>query len=170
MFRMAFLFLAMNLNFARTFSLNYLIKNSLLCLFFLMFNTAYGQEKVTLSGYIKDSNSGENLIAAVIRIPELNLSTYSNNYGFYSVSVPPGTYEIQISFVGYSNLVDSVQVNADLRKDFEITSKSSVIEEIVVTGKKEDDHVTSAQMGNMKFTMEELKNIPVVFGEKEVGS
>ncbi len=168
MFRMAFLFLAMNLNFARTFSLNYLIKNSLLCLIILMFNTAYGQEKVTLSGYIKDSNSGENLIAAVIRIPELNLSTYSNNYGFYSVSVPPGTYEIQISFVGYSNLVDSVQVNADLRKDFEITSKSSVIEEIVVTGKKEDDHVTSAQMGNMKFTMEELKNIPVVFGEKDI--
>jgi len=129
---------------------------------------ASAQEKLTLSGYVRDANSGENLIAAVIRVRALNLSTYSNNYGFYSISLPEGKHEIEISYVGYATKEEEIEVNSSKRHNFELVSNSSVIEEIVVTGKKEDDHVTSAQMGNLKFSMEELKNIPVLFGEKDV--
>lgn len=165
---MAFLLLAMDLYLLRKKSLFRIVCLSLLGIYILLFNTVLGQEKLTLSGYIKDSNSGENLIAAVIRVKDQNLSTYSNNYGFYSLSLPAGTYEVEISFVGYASKTETVELNADQRRNFEITPNSSVIEEVIVTGKKEDDNVTSPQMGNLKFTMEELKNIPVVFGEKDI--
>ncbi|VTP96530.1 TonB-linked outer membrane protein, SusC/RagA family [Sphingobacterium daejeonense] len=157
MFRMAFLLLAMDLYLLRKKSLFRIVCLSLLGIYILLFNTVLGQEKLTLSGYIKDSNSGENLIAAVIRVKDQNLNTYSNNYGFYSLSLPAGTYEVEISFVGYASKTETVELNADQRRNFEITPNSSVIEEVIVTGKKEDDNVTSPQMGNLKFTMEELK-------------
>ncbi|WP_317130993.1 carboxypeptidase-like regulatory domain-containing protein [Sphingobacterium daejeonense] len=154
---MAFLLLAMDLYLLRKKSLFRIVCLSLLGIYILLFNTVLGQEKLTLSGYIKDSNSGENLIAAVIRVKDQNLNTYSNNYGFYSLSLPAGTYEVEISFVGYASKTETVELNADQRRNFEITPNSSVIEEVIVTGKKEDDNVTSPQMGNLKFTMEELK-------------
>ena len=168
MFRMAFLILTMIFNLRRIKSQIQFLSISLLTMLIFMSNFALGQEKLTLSGYVKDANTGENLIAAVIRVSDLNLSTYSNNYGFYSISIPAGTHEIELSFVGYANKVETIQISADKRHNFELTPNSSVIEEVVVTGKKEEDHVTSAQMGNLKFTMEELKNIPVLFGEKDL--
>ncbi len=168
MFRMAFLILTMIFNLRRVKSQFQFLSISLLMLLIFMFNFALGQEKLTLSGYVKDANTGENLIAAVIRVSDLNLSTYSNNYGFYSISIPAGTHEVELSFVGYANKVETIQISADKRHNFELSPNSNVIEEVVVTGKKEEDHVTSAQMGNLKFTMEELKNIPVLFGEKDL--
>ena len=123
---------------------------------------------MTLSGYMKDGSSGENLIGAVIKIPELNLNSYSNKYGFYSISIPSGHYAVEISYVGFNTLRDSLHVLENQQKTFELTSSENTIEEVVIAGKKEDQNVTSGQMGNLKFTMEELKNIPVVFGEKDI--
>ncbi len=165
---MAFLFLAMNLYLLTIPSYYKSLKISVVSLFILFFNFASGQDKVTLSGYIRDSNSGENLIGAVIRIQELNLSTYSNNYGFYSITVPTGKFAVDISYVGYAGRQDSLQIQSDLRKNFELSASSSVIAEVVVSGKREDGNVSSPQMGNLKFSMEELRNIPVLFGEKDV--
>lgn len=168
LFRMAFLLLTMIFNLKRMKSLSQCMSISLIMLLVFVCDFASAQEKLTLSGYVRDANSGENLIAAVIRVRALNLSTYSNNYGFYSISLPEGKHEIEISYVGYATKEEQIEVNSSKRHNFELVSNSSVIEEIVVTGKKEDDHVTSAQMGNLKFSMEELKNIPVLFGEKDV--
>lgn len=168
LFRMAFLLLTMTFNLKRMKSLSQCMSISLIMLLVFVCDFASAQEKLTLSGYVRDANSGENLIAAVIRVRALNLSTYSNNYGFYSISLPEGKHEIEISYVGYATKEEEIEVNSSKRHNFELVSNSSVIEEIVVTGKKEDDHVTSAQMGNLKFSMEELKNIPVLFGEKDV--
>ncbi len=168
LFRMAFLLLTMTFNLKRMKSLSQCMSISLIMLLVFVCDFASAQEKLTLSGYVRDANSGENLIAAVIRVRALNLSTYSNNYGFYSISLPEGKHEIEISYVGYATKEEEIEVNSSKRHNFELVSNSSVIEEIVVTGKKEDDHVTSAQMGTLKFSMEELKNIPVLFGEKDV--
>ena len=117
---------------------------------------------------MKDGSSGENLIGAVIKIPELNINSYSNKYGFYSISIPQGNYAVEISYVGFNTLRDSLQVHQNQQKTFELTSNENTIEEVVISGKKEDQNVTSGQMGNLKFTMEELKHIPVVFGEKDI--
>ncbi|WP_449331212.1 TonB-dependent receptor [Sphingobacterium kyonggiense] len=131
-------------------------------------NPAFSQEKVSISGYVKDANTGESLIAAVIRIPDLKLSGYTNNYGFYSLSVPTGTYQVEVSFVGYQTWVQQVDIASGKTLNIEMKPESNAIEEVVISGKKQDENVSSAQMGSLKFTMEEVKNIPVIFGERDI--
>ncbi|WP_344672657.1 TonB-dependent receptor [Sphingobacterium kyonggiense] len=144
---------------------------SVFTLIFFLFshsNFAFSQEKVSISGYIKDANTGESLIAAVIRIPDLKLSGYTNNYGFYSLSVPTGTYQVEVSFVGYQTWVQQVEIADGKTLNIEMKPESNTIEEVVISGKKQDENVSSAQMGSLKFTMEEVKNIPVIFGERDI--
>ncbi|MGN5953486.1 TonB-dependent receptor [Sphingobacterium lactis] len=131
-------------------------------------NPAFSQEKVSISGYVKDANTGESLIAAVIRIPDLKLSGYTNNYGFYSLSVPTGSYQVEVSFVGYQTWVQQVDIASGKNLNIEMKPESNAIEEVVISGKKQDENVSSAQMGSLKFTMEEVKNIPVIFGERDI--
>ena len=141
---------------------------ALACFLAMQVLPAHAQERLTISGYIKDAGTGENLIGAVLRIKDQNLSTYSNNYGFYSISIPAGTYQLEVSYQGYRTAVEEMTLSENTRKNFELLSNENSIEEIVVSGKKENDNVSSAQMGNLKFSMEEMKNIPVIFGEKDV--
>ncbi|MEL6654080.1 MAG: carboxypeptidase-like regulatory domain-containing protein [Bacteroidota bacterium] len=74
-------------------------------------------QNITLSGYVYDEETGESLIGATIYIPSIKAGTYSNSYGFYSLSVPPGEYEVQYRFVGYASRNDTVQLEASLKQD-----------------------------------------------------
>lgn len=167
-FRMAFLFLAMDICKVGIFNRFSLSVFTLIFFLFSHSNFAFSQEKVSISGYIKDANTGESLIAAVIRIPDLKLSGYTNNYGFYSLSVPTGTYQVEVSFVGYQTWVQQVEITDGKTLNIEMKPESNTIEEVVISGKKQDENVSSAQMGSLKFTMEEVKNIPVIFGERDI--
>ncbi|GAA4130827.1 TonB-dependent receptor [Sphingobacterium kyonggiense] len=165
---MAFLFLAMDICKVGIFNRFSLSVFTLIFFLFSHSNFAFSQEKVSISGYIKDANTGESLIAAVIRIPDLKLSGYTNNYGFYSLSVPTGTYQVEVSFVGYQTWVQQVEIADGKTLNIEMKPESNTIEEVVISGKKQDENVSSAQMGSLKFTMEEVKNIPVIFGERDI--
>ncbi|MGV6943546.1 TonB-dependent receptor [Sphingobacterium kyonggiense] len=165
---MAFLFLAMDICKVGIFNRFSLSIFTLILFLFSHSNPAFSQEKVSISGYVKDANTGESLIAAVIRIPDLKLSGYTNNYGFYSLSVPTGTYQVEVSFVGYQTWVQQVDIASGKTLNIEMKPESNAIEEVVISGKKQDENVSSAQMGSLKFTMEEVKNIPVIFGERDI--
>ena len=83
----------------------YFIKISLLKFFFFFFSVhIYTQENYTINGYILDENNNESIIGANIIIPNINVGTITNTYGFFSITVPKGNYEIQISSVGYKNI------------------------------------------------------------------
>ena len=79
-----------------------MIKRLLLLLFTFLCLTGAAQNKVTLNGYVKDSNNGEELIGVTVYLPELKAGTVTNAYGFYSITLPKGTYEVQFSYIGYS--------------------------------------------------------------------
>lgn len=166
-FRMAFLSLSMNW-YLRCRQSAFLSRITMLFLWnVLAVGWAWGQTN-TLSGAVRNGASGESLRAALIRVDALNLDTYSNNYGFYSLSLPPGTHVVKISFVGFETLLDTLTITQDVKQDFHLTPSSNTIEEVVVSARSDNDNVTSPQMGNLNFKMEELKNIPVVFGEKDI--
>ena len=76
------------------------MKNNLI-LFLLLPFIIYSQETITISGSVKDFDNGESLIGATVFIPELNLGTSTNNYGWFSVTIPDGQYSVQISYIGY---------------------------------------------------------------------
>ena len=77
----------------------------LLSILFVLYNqtSSYSQDKVTLSGYISDNENNETLIGVNVIIPDLKIGTTTNDYGFYSLTVPRGNYKLQISFLGFKN-------------------------------------------------------------------
>ena len=70
-------------------------------IFLLLITSVFGQDKYTISGYITDVNNGESIVGANIYCKELNLGVTSNTYGFYSLTLPVGIYDISYSFIGY---------------------------------------------------------------------
>src|SRR5690606_41288932 len=107
----------------------------LLCLLSVLFT--FGQEKITLSGIIKDVNSGETLSGALIRVQDANVSGYSNNYGFYSITLPAGEYLVEASYVGYNRNSQSINLTVNRMLDFVLNDYSTTIEGVVVSGERQ---------------------------------
>jgi len=129
---------------------------------------AFAQAKFTLSGSIRDKSSGEELIGASIQILELpGVGARSNEYGFYSITIPDGTYTIKSSYVGYQSLQETINLREDLKMDIQL-GQAMEIKEIVIQAKKKNENVTQAQMGMNKIEMKDVRSIPMLFGERDV--
>ncbi|SKB97428.1 TonB-dependent Receptor Plug Domain [Sphingobacterium nematocida] len=126
------------------------------------------QEKKTISGYVKDASSGELLIGAAIQVKDQNLTASTNSYGYFSMDITEKEVELIISFVGYKPLLSKVNTFETKRLSFELEPLDNILEEVVISGRKRNDNVTNAQMGALNFTMEEVKNVPVLFGERDI--
>ena len=134
-----------------------------------LFLTAYSQEKkYTISGHVRDQSSGENLPAANVGILELKRGVNSNNYGFYSISVPPGKYNLKVSFLGFEPQIISVDIDKDLVLNVELLPKNLVQKEIVIKDIRKDNNVKSTEMGMHQLSMENVKKLPVIMGEVDV--
>src|SRR6476619_1643012 len=82
-------------------------RSVLIAIFFLLIYHVNGQEKFTLNGYVKDSLTGETLIGANITVTEEGRGVASNQYGFFSLTLVKGKYDLVASYVGYaSKLMD----------------------------------------------------------------
>ncbi|MFM1929961.1 MAG: hypothetical protein RL387_1289 [Bacteroidota bacterium] len=130
--------------------------------------TTIAQDKVILSGTIRDKQSGESIIRATIRIQELpSLGVFSNEYGFYSISLSKGKYTILVSQLGYENYVQKLQL--DSNKVFDIRlSGQSLLKEVVVESSKKNNNLTKPQMGTETLNMAAISRVPVIFGEKDI--
>ena len=126
------------------------------------------QQKVTLSGYVKDKSDGETLIGATVYIKEAKTGAVTNAYGFYSISVPPGNYTVSFQFIGYQTIEKQVDLTANQKVDIELSSDVGELEEIVVTDEREDENVKSLEMSTNKVDIGTLKKMPALLGEVDV--
>ncbi|MBU3661460.1 MAG: TonB-dependent receptor [Flavobacteriales bacterium] len=129
--------------------------------------------KFTVSGTIKDSTSGETLLSTAVRVKELsNVGVYSNEYGFYSLTIPEGNYTLVINSFGFVKkeipikLTKNLTVNIDLSKPK--LDKIQELQEVKVTGTKENKNVSGAETGMVKMDVKALEKIPVFAGEKDI--
>jgi hypothetical protein len=126
------------------------------------------QQNVVLSGTVRDKKTGESLIKAVIRIQELpNAGIISNEYGFYSLSLPKGNYVAVASQVGYETLVQKIKLDSSVSIDFKLETKNQ-LREVVVESSRKNDNLTKAQMGTETINMSAISKVPVIFGEKDL--
>lgn len=126
-------------------------------------------EKYTISGYIKDAATGEELIGATVIVSELQgKGAATNTYGFYSLTLPRGSYTLSAQFIGYTTKEVEIMLDKNMRTDFEIGEQPNQLEEIVITGERQDQNVTSTQMGVERMDIKELNQVPVIFGEKDL--
>jgi len=135
----------------------------------LLASHVHAQTKYTISGFLRDSISGEELIGATVAVKEITATgTNANAYGFYSISLPEGNYTLIAQYIGYESKSLSIELNKNLKQDFNLKAKISELKEVVVTGEKKDENITKIQMGVEKMDIKTIEKIPVLFGEKDV--
>ncbi len=135
---------------------------------FLVVSRIFGQDQVTLNGHILDAENGEVLIGATIFVDELKIGTATNEYGFYSITMSPGKYHFEVSYLGYKSLGIEIDIQKDIQKDIELVTFSENMEEVVVLGDRGDANIRSADVSLTRLSIKEIHAIPVLFGEQDV--
>jgi hypothetical protein len=130
--------------------------------------SSFGQKKVTLSGYIKDKKNGEGLIGSTVYVEELKSGTNTNIYGFYSFSLEPGTYTITFSYIGYEPIVQKIDLSESQTVNIELNEDNVALGEVVVSGERKDQNVTSIEMSVEKMDIKTIKKIPQFMGEADI--
>jgi hypothetical protein len=135
---------------------------------FSLISSVNAQSTVVVSGSVRDKQTGESLIKAVVRIQELpNAGIVSNEYGFYSLSLPKGNYSVVVSQVGYETLIQKIKLDSSITINFSLQTKN-VLKEVVVESSRKNDNLTKAQMGTETINMAAISKVPVIFGEKDL--
>ncbi len=140
----------------------------LLAVITLPFGLFAQTQKATLSGYVKDGESGETLIGASVYIVELGTGSTSNEYGFYSVSIPVGQYTVEYSYIGFETITKSVKLDDNLTMDVEMGENAVELIEVVVTSEAEDRNVSNTEMSVNKLSMKTITKVPALLGEVDV--
>lgn len=121
-----------------------------------------------ISGHIKDASNGETLIGATLHVRETGSGATSNNYGFYSVSLPQGVYHLRYSYLGYKTLEKKVNLTENTVIEVELTPEQQEIREIIVTAGKQNENIRQVEMGVEKLQAKTIKSIPAFMGEVDV--
>ncbi len=147
--------------------MNHLKKLLFLCLCMgSMFS--FSQDKVTLSGTILEEKSNETLIGVNILIPELQTGTITNEYGFYSITLPKGNYKVIISYLGYSDKVETISLSENTKQNFSLVESTESLDEVVITENVEKLNIKKPQMSVNALSSTTIKEIPVILGEPDV--
>ena len=126
------------------------------------------QEKVTVNGYIKDGSNGETLIGATAYVKELAIGVTSNEYGFYSISVEPSTYQLEYAYLGFETEIQTIELIENTKVDVELSIGGIAIEEVVVTAEAQDKNVTDIEMSVNKLDIATIQKMPSLLGEVEI--
>lgn len=131
-------------------------------------STVRAQEKVTLNGYVRDAANGEELIGVTVYIPTLQAGTLTNDYGFYALTVPPGEYEVQFSYIGYTIERITLELTQNTTRNIQLVGEASLIQEIVIEGEAPDENVVNIQMSKNTLNISQVKKLPALFGEPDI--
>ncbi|MCE5251436.1 TonB-dependent receptor [bacterium] len=126
------------------------------------------QSTFTVSGHIRDAATGEELVAASFYAVEVKKGGIANDYGFYSLTIPSGTYTMRYSYVGYKTKEVKLTVKKNIKLDVELSEETIVMEGIVVKGETEESTVTSTEMGTTQMNPKEAETMPILFGEQDI--
>ncbi|MEO7283725.1 MAG: TonB-dependent receptor [Gelidibacter sp.] len=128
----------------------------------------HAQDKFTLSGRITDQASNESLIGVNIIFPELQTGTITNEYGFYSITLPEGTYNFQISYLGFNSISETISINENKTLNYKLTESTESLQEIIITENVEKLNIRKPQMSVNSLSINTIKQMPVVLGEVDV--
>lgn len=143
-----------------------LLKSPILLLFLLAFQSLQAQNKFTISGYINEKGSKENLPGVTVYIPKLKVGTASNNYGFYSITLPKDSVEVIFSYVGFK--AKKLNFYLDKNISFNVEMGAEDLDEVTVTAEQTKRVSEETQMSTVDIPIEQIKQIPALMGEKDV--
>lgn len=138
------------------------------CLLLIQVRDASAQQKFTVSGYVKDQQNGESLIGISVSKAGTSLGTVTNEYGFYSLTLPAGDHEIQFSYIGYAPVKMSVSLRSNKNLDVKMEKSSSQLSTVTVTGNKQEKAVNTLTTSLNRLDIAQMKKMPTFMGEVDV--
>jgi hypothetical protein len=135
---------------------------------FLFTLSSYSQEKFTLSGVITDIKNNETLIGVNVYIPEIKSSTTTNEYGFYSITLPAATYTVLISYIGFQIESQKIELSENKKMNFSLSESGEMLKEVIITDNNPRSAIRSPEMSLNKLSISAIKKMPVVLGEVDV--
>ncbi len=122
-----------------------------------------------LSGFVKEQGSKELLIGVTIYTSDKSVGTVSNDFGYYAMELTEGKHTIIYNFVGYKAIEKEVTISKDLVLTVELPSMESALSEVVVNASKTQKKVSEeVRMSSIEVSIKTIKDIPALFGEKDV--
>lgn len=139
----------------------------IILLFFVSSSVTFSQEKFTISGTISDVRNNETLIGVNVNIVGTKIFAISNEYGFYSITLPNGNYQLSISYVGYETVEEQISLTQNLKKSYSLTESNEILEEVIIT-EKTKSNTRKAEMSVNKLSIATIKQMPVLLGEVDI--
>lgn len=124
--------------------------------------------RYTVSGHVKDAGSGEMMIGAVVTPAGTLTGAVTNAYGFYSLELPAGDYDLCCSSLGYDSDTLHISLNADLRQDFSLVESALFLEGSTVTALSKREKLMRPETGIVNLSGDFIKKVPVMFGETDI--
>lgn len=141
---------------------------SLATIMLLLSIISIAQQKHTISGHVTDAATGEELLGSSVVIKATSTGTVTNGYGFYSLTMEQGNYEVIYSFIGYQSVTKKIELSKNQVINIELGENTENLAEVEVLGQKVDKNVRSTDMGVLKLNPKEIATLPVLFGEQDV--
>jgi hypothetical protein len=127
------------------------------------------QQKFTVSGTVKSKKTGETIIGASVKLLNRPGGTTSNEYGFYSITLSKGSYEIEISSISKKPDTLRLEVDKDMKLNISLQEEDKSMSDVVVVARSKGGRsISGTQTGVERLSTREIKNIPVLLGEKDV--
>ena len=144
------------------------MRNLIIIIAALLALTATAQ-KVTLSGQITAANSNESLIGVTIYIESLEKGAVTNEYGYYSMTIPAGEYEVLYAYIGFNSKKETLNLTSDLSKNILLSENTESLNEVIVEATSSKQiNIKSPEMSVNKLSISTIKDMPVVLGEVDV--
>ncbi len=137
-------------------------------IFFILISVLSAQTNFTLRGAISDAETGEDLIGASVTVEDMSVGTFSNSYGFYSLSLPVGVHTLIYKFIGYDPVKRMVDLRENTLLNIELSQSVIALNEVTVSAERPDESLTSTRMSVAKLNIKDISVMPVLFGEADI--
>tara|TARA_E500000331_G_scaffold94513_1_gene90726 strand:- start:2152 stop:4506 length:2355 start_codon:yes stop_codon:yes gene_type:complete len=144
------------------------VKRLFLYIFFLVNLSLNAQKNYTLSGYVLDSQSNELIIGSSVIVEGLNIGTITNSYGFFSITIEEGNYNIRIQNLGFKDNTQNINLNKNLILNIFLTEEVESLNEVIVVENSEDIDIDLPVLSLNILSGKTIRQTPVVFGESDI--
>ena len=136
----------------------------------LLFSLPAFSQNATISGVLRDAQNGETLIGATVEAVGQAKGNVSNEYGFYSFTLPIGSDSIALrfSYVGYETAFRRIKLNGPVKLDISLRPVGALLGEVVIKANALEEKMRSTEMSIATISTREAKALPALFGETDI--
>ena len=134
----------------------------------LNFNFIYTQNSFTISGYVQDNSNNELIIGASVIVKELQIGTVTNNYGFFSLTLVEGDYDLVFQSLGFEDQSLNFSLDRNISVNIFLNENIESLDEVILSKNIEDVDVELPLLSMNILSGKTIRQTPVVFGESDL--